>query len=81
MGSEGLTLTEANHVIFLNEWWNPSSNRQAEDRVNRIGQQNHTFFHVLRSSKTIDENIGMILDNKINIEKDFTDQLLSTFSL
>ena len=81
VGSEGLTLTEANNVIFLNEWWNPSSNRQAEDRVNRIGQQNHTFFYVLRSFKTIDENIGMILDTKTNIEKDFTEQLLSTFIL
>lgn len=79
VGSEGLTLTEANNVIFLNEWWNPSSNRQAEDRVNRIGQKNHTFFHVLRSFKTIDENIGMILDNKTNIERDFTEQLLSSF--
>ena len=81
VGSEGLTLTEANNVIFLNEWWNPSSNRQAEDRVNRIGQKNHTFFHVLRSNKTIDENIGLILDNKTNIEKDFTEQLLSSFKL
>ena len=29
IGSEGLNLTEANVVIFLNEWWNPSTNRQA----------------------------------------------------
>lgn len=79
VGSEGLTLTEANNVIFLNEWWNPSSNRQAEDRINRIGQKNHTFFHILRSFKTIDENIGMILDNKTDIEKNFTEQLLSSF--
>ena len=49
--------------------------------MNRIGQKNHTFFHVLRSNKTIDENIGLILDNKTNIEKDFTEQLLSSFKL
>ena len=23
IASEGLNLTEANNVIFLNEWWNP----------------------------------------------------------
>ena len=33
VGGEGLTLTEANHVIFFNEWWNPSANEQARDRV------------------------------------------------
>jgi SNF2 family DNA or RNA helicase len=38
VAAEGLTLTEANHVIFLNEWWNPSANAQARDRVLRIGQ-------------------------------------------
>ena len=45
IGSEGLTLVEASNVIFLNEWWNPSSNRQAEDRVNRIGQKISQFLH------------------------------------
>jgi len=35
--AEGLTLTAANHVVFLNEWWNPAVNAQARDRVNRIG--------------------------------------------
>ena len=39
VAGEGLTLTEANHVIFVNEWWNPSSNAQARDRVVRIGQK------------------------------------------
>lgn len=32
IGGEGLNLTEANHAIFLNEWWNPSNNTQARDR-------------------------------------------------
>ena len=25
VASEGLTLTEANRVIFVNRWWNPST--------------------------------------------------------
>ena len=38
VGGEGLTLTEASRVIFINRWWNPSNNSQAVDRVVRIGQ-------------------------------------------
>ena len=33
VGGEGLTLIEANHVFLLNQWWNPSANDQARDRV------------------------------------------------
>ena len=55
VGSEGLTLIEANNVIFVNEAWNPSMNRQAEDRVNRLGQQRS--IHIIRSLSTIDINL------------------------
>ena len=39
VGGEGLTLTEANHAVFINEWWGPSTNAQARDRVVRLGQE------------------------------------------
>lgn len=80
VGSEGLTLTEANVVIFLNEWWNPSTNRQAEDRVNRIGQHKNVTIHILRSLNTIDINLENILKNKNGIEKEFLDLLLDDLS-
>ncbi len=35
----GLNLTCANHVVMLDEWWNPALGAQAEDRVHRIGQR------------------------------------------
>lgn len=75
IGSEGLTLTEASVVIFLNEWWNPSSNRQAEDRVNRIGQRDKVVIHLLRSRSTIDENLSEILERKKGLEKDILQKL------
>jgi SNF2 family DNA or RNA helicase len=77
IGSEGLTLTEASVAIFLNEWWNPSSNRQAEDRINRIGQRENILIHILRSRSTIDENLGRILESKNLKEKDLLHALES----
>ena len=76
VGSEGLTLTEASIVVFLNEWWNPSSNRQAEDRVNRIGQMENVLIYILRSKDTIDDNLSFILEGKVGLEKEFLDRLV-----
>jgi SNF2 family DNA or RNA helicase len=75
VGSEGLTVTQANHVIFLNEWWNPSSNRQAEDRVNRIGQKNDVTIYLIRANNTIDCDIADILDGKQSLEQVFLSEI------
>ena len=61
VGGEGLTLTEANHVIFFNEWWNPTANWQARDRVVRLGQEKEVLVHKLRCSGTIEERLDEIL--------------------
>ena len=38
-GGCGLNLTEANHVILMEPYWNESEQKQAIDRVYRIGQK------------------------------------------
>jgi SNF2 family DNA or RNA helicase len=37
-GGEGITLHRSSTVVFFDRAWNPTKNRQAEDRVHRIGQ-------------------------------------------
>ena len=67
IGGEGLNLTEANHIIFINSWWNPSNNSQARDRILRIGQNRRCFIHTLRTVDTIELRIDEILNEKNNI--------------
>lgn len=64
VGGEGLTLTEANHVIFINEWWNPSTNAQSRDRVVRFGQERIVHVHRFRCKDTVEEVLDHILERK-----------------
>lgn len=75
VASEGLTLTEANHVIFFNEWWNPSSNAQARDRVVRIGQTKGVRVYRFRMRNTIEETLDRILARKSAVFEDVIERL------
>jgi SNF2 family DNA or RNA helicase len=76
VASEGLTLTEANNVIFLNKWWNPSSNHQARDRVVRIGQDKTVQVFNLFCIDTIEERVVDILEEKEEVYKNIIDGLV-----
>ena len=75
VGGEGLTLTEANHVIFVNEWWNPSANTQARDRVVRLGQERIVHVHRFRCEDTVEEVLDQILDKKSEAYTNIVDAL------
>ena len=75
VASEGLTLVEANHVFFINRWWNPSSNAQARDRVNRIGQKRTVFIHEYVCAGTVEEKIQKLLNHKGEIYKNVVGKL------
>ena len=76
IASEGLTLTEANNVIFINRWWNPSSNSQARDRVVRIGQERPVTIFNLFCADTVEERVTEILYEKNEIYSKVTDGLV-----
>lgn len=62
---EGLTLTEADTVVFIEREWVSGWEEQAEDRVNRIGQDADTVHAVYLSVVgTIDEKFDRIVEDK-----------------
>lgn len=62
---EGLTLTQADTVVFIEREWVPGWEEQAEDRVNRIGQDSDTVWATYLSvAGTIDERFDRIVEQK-----------------
>lgn len=62
---EGLTLTAADTVVFIEREWVPGWEEQAEDRVNRIGQDSDTVWATYLSvAGTIDERFDRIVQEK-----------------
>lgn len=53
-GGEAITLTRASTVVFIDRWWSPSKNIQAEDRAHRIGQKNAVEIIDIMAKKTVD---------------------------
>ena len=63
----GLTLTEANTVIYYANDFNLETRIQSEDRCHRIGQTNPVTYIDLITENTIDEKIVKALRNKIDL--------------
>lgn len=66
-GGLGLNLTEANYVILLDPWWNPSIEEQAIDRAYRIGQTRDVTVIRMITENTIEQKIVQLQDKKRNI--------------
>ena len=69
-GGLGLNLTEANHVIHFDRWWNPAVENQATDRAFRIGQKKNVIVHKFLTKGTVEEKIDMMLEEKSRLSKD-----------
>ena len=65
---EAITLTAANTVVFIEQGWTPGEHDQAEDRINRIGQQadSITAYYFL-GKDSIDEYLWDLIEKKREI--------------
>ncbi|WP_427338273.1 DEAD/DEAH box helicase [Caloranaerobacter sp. DY30410] len=70
----GLNIVGANHVIHYTREWNPAIEKQATDRVYRIGQEKDVFVYypICTSSLgvTVEERLDELLEDKKKLFKD-----------
>ena len=66
-GGTGLNLAEASTAIYYSNDFNADTRWQSEDRIHRIGQNNHCTYIDLVSPNTIDQHILKSLRAKKNV--------------
>ena len=71
-GGIGITLTAAHTAIFLDKFWSPAINWQAQERLDRIGQTEAVTTIEILALGTIEEKIEALLSRK-------SEQFLSIF--
>ena len=64
VAAQGITLTRASNVAFLELEWTPAMHDQAEDRTHRIGQRDAVTAWYLLAADTIDETMARLVEAK-----------------
>ncbi|HEU0318129.1 MAG TPA: DEAD/DEAH box helicase, partial [Solirubrobacteraceae bacterium] len=73
VAAQGITLTRASNVAFLELEWTPAIHDQAEDRCHRIGQRDAVSAYYLLAADTIDETMARLIQRKRGIVDAVTD--------
>lgn len=63
-GAEGITLTAARILVFLQRFWSSIKNQQASDRIHRIGQERGVEIITFATEGTVDEYREDVLAEK-----------------
>lgn len=78
-GGYGLTLTQANLVVYYSNSFDLEKRLQSEDRAHRIGQTKNVTYIDLIAPKTVDEKIVKALRDKIDIASQVMGEELKTW--
>ena len=73
VAGQGITLTRASNVAFLELEWTPAMHDQAEDRCHRIGQHDAVTAWYLLAADTIDETMAELIQRKRGVIAAVTD--------
>ena len=73
VAAQGITLTRASNVAFLELEWTPAMHDQAEDRLHRIGQRDAVTAWYLLAADTIDETMARLIHRKRGLIAAVTD--------
>ncbi len=73
VAAQGITLTRASNVAFLELEWTPAMHDQAEDRCHRIGQHDAVTAWYLLAAGTIDETMARLIQSKRSLVAAVTD--------
>ena len=65
----GITLTAASVLMFVETSWVPAENRQAADRIHRIGQKDSCLVYFATIPKSIDEDMIKVIRRKMETYK------------
>jgi hypothetical protein len=90
---EGITLTSARHLLFVERFFTSADEEQAEDRIRRFGQKYPPTIWFLHAVGTVDDRLDQIVKTKraiiedalgsavvIESDVDATQQLINTWS-
>lgn len=69
-GGTGLNLVSADTAIIYDPWWNPASEKQAEDRIYRIGQKNNVMIYKMIVEDSIEEKVQLLQKKKSDLYED-----------
>lgn len=78
---EGLTLTRASHMVFVDQDYVAAQNLQAEARIYRIGQKRVCHYKFLVWDHPLDNAKEQILANKRRFTKESIDQIITMKSV
>lgn len=76
--AEGITLTAASTVLFVEMSWSLSQNEQAQDRLHRIGQKDTVYVKYLLVENTLDKTVYNVYKRKSTDKRRLLDEQAET---